>query len=1067
MSLLAAPMLDAARATKAESSGTAFRQAVDLFDHAEPLLYDIRSTASAVFPKKSTMDAAKEFIDASGSGIRMTWNTHFGTPAMITKDKGYLSGPTTGAPEDVARKWIENHRELYGLSKEDVAGLKVVKSFAMPGTKMRPITFQQTIDDIESAYGGRLIVSVTKEGRIASAAGDIKPTNGSGFTEGFKLNATDALQNVLNGFQLDIAVNQLKPLADKAGWKVFDGAGLLPASQYVKKTVFFTKDEIRPAFRVLLIEKLNKASEVVIDGATGKKLFERPLVHYLLEPEGLIFENYPGAEKGGYQTVKSFKGDPLASPQGWLLPGLGTGFTTLGNNADTYANWSNFLVPEGAGLVRPVSPLGAFKYNFKNAWQTTQGEIVPPSYAEDVHSAATNLFYHHNLAHDYFYRLGWTEAAGNLQAVNFGKGGLGGDPILGLVQAGALSGGEPTYTGRDNAYMLTLPDGIPAWSGMFLWEPIPGSFEGEYADGDYDAGIIYHEYAHALSNRFVAGGEALNSHQAGSMGEAWGDWFGMHYLMKNGLQDRPIVGAYVTGNKDRGIRNWALDEAPIGFGDIGYDVIGPEVHADGEIWAAILWHMRTNLIEAYGKSEGEKVAEHLVMDAMPISAPNPSMIDMRNAILAADVIRYNGDHYDVLWKAFAEKGLGQSAFSEGGDDTDPIPAFDHANHAFNGTLAGKLVNAATNQPIEGARIIIGEYEARTSAAVTTSESGQFALPMSKGTYDITIQARGFGSRTIKNVSITAGKTTKWKLSLEPNAASAFNGAVIENASSASESNPAKNVIDDTEASVFATAPQEGGFTGSDVTVRLAGDKPVTISHIQVSAFKDVEKGRFQTLKDFTVQASLDGKTWETVLEGAFEAGKPRPATPDLHYRGWDLEKPVSAKYLKLIAHHAQDDSGGYVQIAELQAFASGKAKIEPLVIEPEKPFVAEGTIQVGNPGTGIGLVAGLDDVTLGVTQTDFTTNQTAEPATQGVDGYVVTLPDGFGDGIHNLKVEGPGDGSYDFDLFFYNSNFELIGNLATTAADESGVIPGGTKYVYVGLYSGNSIGFKLTATAPY
>ena len=67
------------------------------------------------------------------------------------------------------------------------------------------------------------------------------------------------------------------------------------------------------------------------------------------------------------------------------------------------------------------------------------------------------------------------------------------------MHAGAASGGAPTYTGRDNAYMLTLPDGIPPWSGMFLWEPINDAFEGPYSDGNFDASVIEHEYAHGLS----------------------------------------------------------------------------------------------------------------------------------------------------------------------------------------------------------------------------------------------------------------------------------------------------------------------------------------------------------------------------------------------------------------------------------------------------------------------------------------------------------------------------------------------------------------------------------------
>ena len=118
----------------------------------------------------------------------------------------------------------------------------------------------------------------------------------------------------------------------------------------------------------------------------------------------------------------------------------------------------------------------------------------------------------------------------NFQLDNFGEGGSPGDPIQGLVQAGAVSGGEPTFTGRDNAYMLTLPDGIPPWSGMFLWEPIDDAFEGPCADGDFDAGVIQHEYSHGLSNRYVGTEDgALGSHQSGSMGEGWGSLVGVDF----------------------------------------------------------------------------------------------------------------------------------------------------------------------------------------------------------------------------------------------------------------------------------------------------------------------------------------------------------------------------------------------------------------------------------------------------------------------------------------------------------------------------------------------------------
>ena len=67
------------------------------------------------------------------------------------------------------------------------------------------------------------------------------------------------------------------------------------------------------------------------------------------------------------------------------------------------------------------------------------------------------------------------------------------------------------------------------------WPTIPSGDSGTEAD------TVYHEYAHGLSNRLVTypdGTPALNSQQAGSMGEAWSDWYAIDYGEKAGYVDR-------------------------------------------------------------------------------------------------------------------------------------------------------------------------------------------------------------------------------------------------------------------------------------------------------------------------------------------------------------------------------------------------------------------------------------------------------------------------------------------------------------------------------------------------
>ena len=60
------------------------------------------------------------------------------------------------------------------------------------------------------------------------------------------------------------------------------------------------------------------------------------------------------------------------------------------------------------------------------------------------------------------------------------------------------------------------------------------------ANGGDDASVIYHEYAHGLSNRLVTGGTgcaALRGFHARSMGEGWSDFYAMDYLVAQGLDE--------------------------------------------------------------------------------------------------------------------------------------------------------------------------------------------------------------------------------------------------------------------------------------------------------------------------------------------------------------------------------------------------------------------------------------------------------------------------------------------------------------------------------------------------
>ena len=85
--------------------------------------------------------------------------------------------------------------------------------------------------------------------------------------------------------------------------------------------------------------------------------------------------------------------------------------------------------------------------------------------------------------------------------------------------------------------MNTPPDGQSPRMQMYLFA---GASVPSVNGGD-EASIVYHEYTHGLSNRLVTDGSgvgALNTAQAGAMGEAWSDWYALDFLVSRGLRHR-------------------------------------------------------------------------------------------------------------------------------------------------------------------------------------------------------------------------------------------------------------------------------------------------------------------------------------------------------------------------------------------------------------------------------------------------------------------------------------------------------------------------------------------------
>ncbi|NNE25662.1 MAG: hypothetical protein HKN09_02355, partial [Saprospiraceae bacterium] len=278
----------------------------------------------------------------------------------------------------------------------------------------------------------------------------------------------------------------------------------------------------------------------------------------------------------------------------------------------------------------------------------------------------------------------------------------------------AMGGTDPTgNTITIPSVMVSYNTGLQLKESLAEGATIVGSLVQENPpaprrDGDFDNGIIAHEYGHGISSRTspqgLLGGTLSGSEQGG---EGWSDYYALYLTTTsndlqaangahpNGVLPNKGIGTYVryTGPEGPGIRprRYSIDldvnEYTLagttngGFG-IGNSAEITVPHGVGFVWCTMLWEMTQNLVDEYGFNDsktynpptgdlnaiaannaGNNLALKLIQEGIRLQKPSPSFLDMRDAILLADTLHYGGAHGCLIWKAFAKRGLGIDALN--------------------------------------------------------------------------------------------------------------------------------------------------------------------------------------------------------------------------------------------------------------------------------------------------------------------------------------------------------------------------------------------------------------------
>ena len=370
-------------------------------------------------------------------------------------------------------------------------------------------------------------------------------------------------------------------------------------------------------------------------------------------------------------------------------------------------------------------------------------------------------------------------------------------PPLGMGGADAPGNGI-----KIPAVMISQADGIILKNQILAGATIMGSMQRVKApppmrDGDVDNGVMAHEYTHGISTRLTGGGSAegpLGGSEQG--GEGWSDYNALYVVLRKANLS-PSTTAHPNGVlPDHGLANYVVYQPFTGPGlrqfpysinmavnpsTFGYVLTSAyaEIHAVGFVWCTMLYDLLQSFIDLTPMSDniydganptafvppltsgGNNIATRLILEGIKLQPLSPTFVQERDAILRADTLLYGGVHGCQIWKVFARRGLGFSAYSGTNALGDEIEGYDlpylcdPTQKNITVTIAGK--SKITNGLNSNYTITVNNLNANTITGLTVSDTLMNALVFSSASDNPTVN----------------GKIVTWTINLAPNASKVF------------------------------------------------------------------------------------------------------------------------------------------------------------------------------------------------------------------------------------------------------------------------------------------------------
>jgi len=644
---------------------------------------------------------------------------------------------------------------------------------AVHATRYGPyvVRFTQRIDGVE-VYGARVNVLLDRHLQVRAITGGTAAAALQPGADAFKRDAASSLRSAAIAVDGLLGASALRALpgngSPAAKFRFEPSPTFVPGGAATVRRVWYPAAQGPvAAYQAEIFGRqpgaaVPLARMVMVAADDGRILASLDLVHDL---QPFSYRVFAGADGTPYVDPFGYTNPyPTRFPSGYLPDaqapmnlvtlshaGLSTGdpwladdaTETSGNNVDAFFNFGaldddgncannsrieDVVLMPAEGDFRAVST-GTRRFDYAYDAHDTANDYMqcppdvlslpPPVPSTRLNAKIVQAFYATNWLHDLFYDLGFDEVAGNMQIDNYGRGGVGADPLH--VSAG---------TSLTFAFASPEDGGI---AGLFLGI---NDRTNPYRDvSALDFSVLGHEWSHTMFGRLTR----MNSYfgQQFALNEGIADFVGLMLTVReqdrHAVPGRPpfygnyAIGAYMNRGYDNpddpyppagsasnpddtyyhGIRRFphSADLAinPLTFKHIGMDhplpasphafdwkgrsLTNAEPHTAGEVWTEALWQCSRHLLAASPPNRFEQTRNRFLANlvaSLKLVATDADYTDARDALLFT--IRADSEaDYRRCRAGFAERGFGAGAIAPPRDSINlrgVVESFDDRERAL-------------------------------------------------------------------------------------------------------------------------------------------------------------------------------------------------------------------------------------------------------------------------------------------------------------------------------------------------------------------------------------------------